>query len=147
MAWPHHHCRRHYLACDCPLEHPDELLRVTYERHLNARKVCTDWQNGKRVCPDCRFLVNMNDHHLRCQTPTLRAPLADIAPPQEDQEDVGPTEGPEEPAAPAAATRAAALQDEQLTLLGEIVTMIHQTTTRDARRNHVAQRTLEQRMN
>jgi len=39
------------------------------------------------------------------------------------------------------------LQDEQLTLLGEIVTMIHQTTTWNARRNHVVQRTLALRMN
>jgi len=41
----------------------------------------------------------------------------------------------------------AALQDEQLTLLGEIVTMIHQTTTRDAHRNHIVHRTLAQWMN
>jgi len=41
----------------------------------------------------------------------------------------------------------AALQDEQLTLLGEIVTAIHQTTTRDARCNHVVYRTLTLRMN
>ena len=35
----------------------------------------------------------------------------------------------------------------QLALLGEIVTMIHQTTTRDVRRNHVVHRTLAQWMN
>ena len=40
-----------------------------------------------------------------------------------------------------------ALQDEQLAFLGEIVTMIHQTTTRDTRRNHVVHQTLAQRMN
>jgi len=40
-----------------------------------------------------------------------------------------------------------ALQDEQLALLGEIVTMIHQTTTRYAHRNHVVHRTLAQWMN
>ena len=37
----------------------------------------------------------------------------------------------------AAATMTAALQDEQITILSEIVTMIHQTTTQDARRNDV----------
>jgi len=38
-------------------------------------------------------------------------------------------------------------QDEQLALVGEIVTMIHQTTTRDARRNHVVHQTRAQLMN
>jgi len=77
----------------------------------------------------------MENHHLRCSAAALRETLADIKPPQEDQENINP----------AAAT--AALQDEQLALLGEIVTLIHQPTTRDARRNHVVHRTLAQRMN
>jgi len=77
----------------------------------------------------------MENHHLRCSAAAPRETLADITPPQEDQENINP---------PAAT---AALQDEQLTLLREIVTMIHQTTTRDARRNHVVHRTLAQRMN
>jgi len=41
----------------------------------------------------------------------------------------------------------ATLQDEQLTLLGEIITMIHQTTTGDGCRKHVVHRTLAQWMN
>jgi len=94
-----------------------------------------DWYRGKRVCPECRFLVNMENHHLRCSTAAPCETLADITPPQEDQENINPT----------AVT--AALQDEQLTLLGEIVTMIHQTTTQDARRNHVVHRTITQRIN
>jgi len=77
----------------------------------------------------------MENHHLRCSATAPRETLADITPPQEDQENINPS----------AAT--AALQDEQLALLGEIVTMIHQTTTRDARRNHVVHLTLAQRMN
>jgi len=126
--------------CDCPLPHPDELLAVTRERRLNPMKACADWHRGKWVCPDCWFLVNLENHHLRCSTAAPRAPLADIT--QEDQENAHPTKDPA-----TTATIAAALQDEQLTLLGEIVTMIHQTTTRDARRNHVVHRTLAQRMN
>jgi len=94
-----------------------------------------DWHRGKRVCPECRFLVNMENHHLRCSAAAPRETLADITPPQEDQEKINPM----------AAT--AALQDEQLALLVEIVTMIHQTTTRDVRRNHVVHQTLAQRMN
>jgi len=78
----------------------------------------------------------MENHHLRCSAATTRSPLGDITPPQEDQENTTP---------PTAAT--AALQDEQLALLGKIVTMIHQTTTWDAHRNHVVHRTLAQRMN
>ena len=77
----------------------------------------------------------MENHHLRCSAAALWETLADIMPPQEDRENINPT----------AAT--AALQDEQLPLLGEIVTMIHQTTTRDACRNHVVHRTLAQRKN
>jgi len=77
----------------------------------------------------------MENHHLRCSAAAPRETLADITPPQEDQENINP----------AAAT--AALQDEQLALLGEIVTMIHQTTTRDACHNHVVHRTLTLRMN
>jgi len=127
--------RRRATNCDCPLLHPNELLEVTRERRLNPVKACTDWHRGKRVCTECRFLVNMENHHLRCSAAAPRETLADITPPQEDQENINP----------AAAT--AALQDEQLALLGEIVTMIHETTTRDACRNHVVHRTLTQRMN
>jgi len=74
----------------------------------------------------------MENHHCRCSATAPRETLADITPPQEDQENINPT----------AAT--AAVQDEQLTLLGEIVTMIHQKTTPDAYRNHVVHRTLTQ---
>jgi len=77
----------------------------------------------------------MENHYLRCSTAAPRETLAHITPPQEDQENINPT----------AAT--AALQDEQLALLGEIVTMIHQTTTRDAVRNYVVHRTLAQQRN
>ena len=37
-------------------------------------------------------------------------------------------------------------QDEQIALLAEVITLIHQTTTQDALCHHVAQRTHEQRM-
>jgi len=81
----------------------------------------------------------MNDHHLRCQTTAQRAPPAEIQPPQEDQGPDGPNE--ENHDAPATA-----LQDEQIRLLGEVVTMIDQTITQDARHNHVVQRTMAQTM-
>jgi len=86
----------------------------------------------------------MESHHLRCSATAPRAPLADITPPQEDQE-AALTESAANPIA--AATMTAALQNEQLTLLGEIITIIHQTTTRDVRCNHVVHCTLTQRMN
>jgi len=126
------------------MPHPQELREVTWERRLDPIKVCADWHRGKRVCPECRFLVNMENHHLRCSAAAPCGPLADITPLQEDQK-ATPTEPAADPAA--ATTRTAALQDEQLTLRGDIITMIHQTTTRDAHRNHVVQRTLAQRMN
>ena len=148
----HSRRRRRTQTCDCPLPHPDELITVTHERRLNPVKACADWHRGKRVCPECQFLVNMENHHLRCSAAALRNPLADITNPQEDQEPERPTDqaaaphaGDQPPldAAPTSTT----LQDEQLTLLGDIVTMIHQTITRDARRNDVVHRTLAQRMN
>jgi len=145
--YPRQSRRRHRATnCDCPLPHPNELLEVTRERHLNPVKACADWHRGKRVCPECRFLVNMENHHLRCSTAALRDPLANITTLQEDQENIAP---PEEVAAGDAAQAAtpAALRDEQISLLHDIVTMLHHTTTRDARRNHVVHRTLTQRMN
>jgi len=123
-------------------------VEVIHNQHLNPRKACADWQKGKRICPECRFLVNMENHHLRCSAAASRNPLADVMPPQEDQEAALAGYAPNPATDPiAAATMTAVLQDEQLTLLGEIVTMIHQTTTWDARRNHIVHGTLAQRMN
>jgi len=128
--------RRHRATnCDCPLPHPNELLEGTRERRLNPVKTCADWYRGKQICPEYRFLVNMENHHLRYSAAAPRETLADITPPQEYQENINPE------------ATTAALQDEQLALLGEIVTMIHQTTTRDTHRNHVVHRTHAQRMN
>jgi len=142
-------CRRHnHQPCSCPHAHPFELVEVIRNQHLNPCKACKDCQKGKRVCPECRFLANMENNHLRCSGAAPRNPLADVTPPQEDQEAAPVGHAPDPTTHPiAAATMTAALQDEQLTLLGEIVTMIHQTTTQDARRNHVVHRTLAQRMN
>jgi len=139
--------RRHnQRPCSCPHAHPFELAEVIRNQHLNPHKACADWQKGKRVCPDCRFLVNMENHHLRCSASAPRNPLADITTPQKDQENIAP---PGEVAAndEAHAATPAALRDEQISLLHDIVTMLHHTTTRDARCNHVVYRTLAQRMN
>ena len=136
-------CRNDQM-CDCPMPHPDELTEVIRERHLNPIKACMDWHRGKRVCPKCRFLVNMENHHLRCSAAQRRTPLADITPLQEDQKDAA-TELTAD--CTVAKTITAALHDSQLTLLGEIVTMIHQTTTRDARHRHVVHCILTQRTN
>jgi len=135
------HRRRNHLPCSCPHPHPFELAEVIRNGHLNPHKACADWQKGKRVCPDCRFLVNMENHHLRCSVSAPWNPLADITTPQEDQENIAP---PVEVAAndEARAATPAALRDEQISLLHDIVTMLHHTTTRDTRRNHVVHRTL-----
>ena len=58
-------CRRNHQMCDCPMPHPDELLHVTRKQHLNPVKASVDWHRGKWVCPECWFLVNMENHHLR----------------------------------------------------------------------------------
>ena len=73
----------------------------------------------------------MENHHLHCSA----VPLANITPPEQE---AIPIEHAPEPYA--------MQQDEQIALLTEVVTMIHQTTTQDALRHHIALRTLEQRM-
>jgi len=140
--------QRNHWPCSCPHAHPFELAEVICNQHLNPRKACTDCQKGKRVCPECWFLVNMENHHLRCSAAAQQNPLADVTPPQKEQEAARVGHAPDPDTDPiTAATMTAALQDEQLTLLGEIVTMIHQTTTRNACPNHVVHWTLAQRMN
>jgi len=128
--------RRRAQTCDCPLPHPNELLEVTRERHLNPVKACADWHRGKRVCPDCRFLVNMENHHLRCSAAVPRVPLADITPPQE-----APAAAEENPEAEAAAS-----PEDQIRLLAEIITTVQNTVIQEARHNYGIQRLLAQTM-
>jgi len=104
-------------------------------------KACADWHWGKRVYHDCQFRVNMKNHHLRYGAAVPHEHLADITPPLEDQK---ATNTGDMAAAPMMAT---ARQDEQLTLLEEIVTMIDQINTWDTCRNHVVHQTLAQRRN
>ena len=75
--YPRGSCRRYPQICDCPLSYPEELLQITREQYLNPRKACAAWHKGKRICPNCWFLVQMEKHHLCCSA----VPLADIAPP------------------------------------------------------------------
>jgi len=74
----------------------------------------------------------MENYHLCCSD----VPLADTIP-QQDQEAALIEHTPEP---------FTMLEDEQLALFSEVVTMIYQITTQEARCHHVAQRTLEQRM-
>ena len=139
------HRRRKHQPGRCPNAHPFELAEVICNRHLNPREACADWQKGKQVCPDCRFLVNMEDHHQRCHTMAERILLADITTPQEDQENTTPLEEATADDEARAATPAA-FRDEQISLLHDIVTMLHHTATRDVRHNHAIHWTLTQRM-
>jgi len=141
-------CQRNHRPCSCPHTHPFELAEIIRNQHRNPCKACADWQKGKRVCPEYRFLVNMENNHLRCSFAAPQNPLDNVTPPQEDQEAAPAGYAPNPATDPiATATITAALQDEQLTLLGEIVTMIHQTTTRDTSCNCVVHRMLAQQMN
>jgi len=78
--YPRRSHRRQVTNCDCPLPHPNELLEVTCERRLNPIKACADRHQGNRVCPECQFLVNMENHHLRWSAAAPRETLADITP-------------------------------------------------------------------
>jgi len=126
--------QRRTVTCDCPLPHPDELLQVTHERRLNPVKACADWHRGKRVCPECRFLVNMENHHLRCSAAAPRVPLADITPPQEAPAEENPD------------AEAAAPPDNQIRLLAEIITTVQNTVIQEARHTYGIQRLLAQTM-
>ena len=88
----------------------------------------------------------MEDHHQRCQTTAQRILLADITTPQDDQENTTPLEEATTDDKACAATPAA-LRDKQISLLHDIVTMVHHTATRDARHNHTVHWTLAQQMN
>jgi len=133
--YPHQsHRQRRTLTCDCPLPHPDELLQVTRERRLNPVKACVDWYRGNRVCPECRFLVNMENHQLHCSAIAPRVPLADITPPQEAPVEENPD------------AEAAAPPDNQIRLLAEIITTVQNTVIQEARHNYGIQRLLAQTM-
>jgi len=60
--------------------------------------------------------MNIENHHLRCSAAAPHAPLANVTPPQEDQE-ATPAEHAADPAIDpiAMATMTAALQDERTT--------------------------------
>jgi len=86
--------RRNHQQCNCENAHPFELAEVIRNRHLNPRRACTDWQKGKRVCPDCRHLVNITNHQQRCTAAPRQTPVMDI-PPENPQENEGlPQEAP-----------------------------------------------------
>ena len=83
------HHRRNHQQCDCPHTYPYELAVVIHIRHLNPRKACAYWPKGKRVCLNCQFLVNLDEHHQRCQTTAQRTPLADITLPLQEHTEPG----------------------------------------------------------
>ena len=92
------------------------------------------------------------DHQQCCQTTAQCTPVAKITPPHNDQQPrplvaAGTAPPDEDQQSTVAAATGETFQDEQLTLLGEIVTMIYQTTTQDAHRNYMVQRNLAQAMN
>ena len=128
--------RRSHQQCDYPNAHPYKLAEVIRVGHLNPNKACADWQKGKQVCPDCQFLVNLNDHHLCCQSTAQRAPLADITPPQE-----APAATEENPDAEAAMP-----PDDQIRLLAVIITKVQNTVIQEARHNYGIQHLLAQTM-
>jgi hypothetical protein len=64
LAGPTHQCYNE--VCNCRQGYHPELDAVIQAKHLNIRKACQAWQWGKRVCYDCRFLINMEGHGARC---------------------------------------------------------------------------------
>ena len=124
--------RRSHRSCECTSAHPSELTEVIRTRHLDPRKACAAWQKGKRVCPECRFLVNMTDHHRRCGTASQRAPQVETAPKEEH----------EAPAEPIATTTPN--QGEQnaaeIEALKRLIALVYRETTLAATQNRNQQR-------
>jgi hypothetical protein len=52
--------------CYCGEQHPAELDEVIRTRRLNPRKACRRCQQGRRICQQCGFFVNLTEHSLRC---------------------------------------------------------------------------------
>jgi hypothetical protein len=61
--------------CYCGETHPPELDEVIRTQRLNPRKACRCWQQGRRICHHCGFLVNLTEHSLRCSNPD-RIPIS-----------------------------------------------------------------------
>jgi len=74
---------KRHRPCGCPHPHPFELAEVIRNKHLDPRKACADWYRGKRVCPHCEFLVNLEGHQDRCGA--RRAPLAEVKTEEENE--------------------------------------------------------------
>jgi hypothetical protein len=55
--------------CYCGETHPPELDEVIRIQRLNPRKACHRWQQGRCICHQCGFLVNLTAHSLRCRNP------------------------------------------------------------------------------
>jgi hypothetical protein len=52
----------HNQHCDYGMKHDPELDAIIRAKYLNVRKACKAWGNGKCVCYDCGFLVNLDGH-------------------------------------------------------------------------------------
>jgi hypothetical protein len=52
--------------CSCRQRYDPELEWVIRYQKLNPRKACKAWQKGKRVCYECKFLVNKESHEEWC---------------------------------------------------------------------------------
>ena len=55
--------------CYCGETHSPELDEVIRTQRLNPRKACRRWQQGRRICHQCGFLVNLTQHSSRCRIP------------------------------------------------------------------------------
>jgi hypothetical protein len=61
--------------CYCGEMYPPKLDEVIRTQPLNPRKACRCWQQGRRICHHCGFLINLTEHSLRCSNPD-RIPIS-----------------------------------------------------------------------
>jgi hypothetical protein len=91
--------RRRNTSCDCGQPHHPDLDAAIANKHLNSKAACKAWQKGKRVCPNCEYIVNMDGHQYRCSNPlpsmTPDLPNAStLAEDGSDKENIPPSEPP-----------------------------------------------------
>jgi hypothetical protein len=55
-------------SCNSRMKHDPEFDAVIKAKYLNIRKACRAWGRGKRVCYNCRFVVNIDRHGELCST-------------------------------------------------------------------------------
>jgi hypothetical protein len=76
--------RRQKKPCQCTEPHDPSLDQAIREKHLDPRRACNGWKNGKRRCDACGYIVNLTGHEARCGNPAAPVQVEDTPAGQEE---------------------------------------------------------------